>query len=370
MRSMRNLVQEFNVFRWAGPHAARRRAHAPSQARAVARARRAPTKQAPALACRGMPPFDATGRCSSTSTARCSRSRRRRRRCIPARADTQPHRRAVRRRPAARSRWSAAARSPRSTSCSRRSGCPAAGQHGVERRDARGPRPSPSVPGRRAARAPRSRSRDFAARHDGPRLRGQGLRASRCTTASRRGSQAPRTRWCATRRAPSASGVEVQAGKMVVELKPAGHDKGRAIEAFMERSAVRAAACRSSSATTSPTRTASASCSAWAATRSRSAPAHTVAPWRLLNPAAARAWLGDWLEHCVGMMAPCPSDQRSAERQARSIAIAAMLVGLWLCLYLGLIGALPRRILVHELVHAHRAAPAVRRSAAARARAC
>ena len=39
-------------------------------------------------------------------------------------------------------------------------------------------------------------------------------------------------------------------------------------------------------------------------------------------------------------------------RQARYIAIAAMLVGLFLCLQLGLIGALLGGLLVHELVHA------------------
>ena len=39
------------------------------------------------------------------------------------------------------------------------------------------------------------------------------------------------------------------------------------------------------------------------------------------------------------------------ERQARSLAIAATLVGLWLCLNLGLIGALLAGLLVHELVH-------------------
>jgi len=38
-------------------------------------------------------------------------------------------------------------------------------------------------------------------------------------------------------------------------------------------------------------------------------------------------------------------------RQARYAAIAAMLVGLWFCLYLGLIGALLGGLLVHELVH-------------------
>src|SRR6185295_2293754 len=38
--------------------------------------------------------------------------------------------------------------------------------------------------------------------------------------------------------------------------------------------------------------------------------------------------------------------------EARYAAIAAMLVGLWFCLYLGLIGALLGGLLVHELVHA------------------
>jgi predicted PurR-regulated permease PerM len=40
------------------------------------------------------------------------------------------------------------------------------------------------------------------------------------------------------------------------------------------------------------------------------------------------------------------------ERQARLAAVATMLVGLLLCLYLGLIGALFAGLLVHELVHA------------------
>ena len=46
MRSMRHLVQEFNVYRWAGPHAARRGAHAPPPPRAGARARGAARRQA------------------------------------------------------------------------------------------------------------------------------------------------------------------------------------------------------------------------------------------------------------------------------------------------------------------------------------
>ena len=98
---------------------------------------------------------------------------------------------------------------------------------------------------------------------------------------------------------------------------------------------------------------------------------HTEAPWRLLNPAAARAWLGEWLEHCWlvddGALSVRPA---LTERQARSIAIAAMLVGLWLCLYLGLIGALLAGLLVHELVHAIAPHLPFQKGGARAARAC
>ena len=53
----------------------------------------------------------------------------------------------------------------------------------------------------------------------------------------------------------------------------------------------------------------------------------------------------------VGDDAALSAKPALTERQARSLAIAATLVGLWLCLNLGLIGALLAGLLVHELVH-------------------
>ena len=56
------------------------------------------------------------------------------------------------------------------------------------------------------------------------------------------------------------------------------------------------------------------------------------------------------------------------ERQARYAAIAAMLVGLGVCLHLGLIGALLGGLLVHELVHAIAPRISFGKSGATRAR--
>ena len=56
------------------------------------------------------------------------------------------------------------------------------------------------------------------------------------------------------------------------------------------------------------------------------------------------------------------------ERQARAITIGATLVGLWLCLSLGLIGALLAGLLVHELVHTIAPRLAFGRAGANRAR--
>jgi predicted PurR-regulated permease PerM len=56
------------------------------------------------------------------------------------------------------------------------------------------------------------------------------------------------------------------------------------------------------------------------------------------------------------------------EKQARTIAIAAMLVGLWVCLQYGLIAALLGGLLVHELVHLLAARIAYRGSFATGAR--
>src|SRR5204863_7214321 len=90
-------------------------------------------------------------------------------------------------------------------------------------------------------------------------------------------------------------GVEVQRGKMVAELKPAGHDKGRAIEAFMRERpfAGRVPVFLGDDLTDEHgfrvvDRLGGHSI--------KVGPGTTAARWRLPNPAAARAWLANWLE--------------------------------------------------------------------------
>ena len=170
----------------------------------------------------------------------------------------------------------------------------AAGQHGVERRDARGKVYRPSFSADVLARASKHIG-DFAARHAGlvfehkgysmalhyrlaPRLAGAAHAVVR---------EAARTVGC---------GVEVQAGKMVAELKLAGHDKGRAIEAFMKEKpfAGRVPVFLGDDLTDEDgfrvvQRLGGISIKIGAG--------ETVAPWRLDHPAAARTWLGEWLRH-------------------------------------------------------------------------
>jgi len=108
---------------------------------------------------------------------------------------------------------------------------PAAGQHGAERRDAQGRVTRvelPSKPFQAAAKM----LRGFAARHKGLLFEHKGLSmALHYRLAPQLGEEARD----AVEQAASLldSAMEVQSGKMVFELKPAGFDKGRAIEAFM-----------------------------------------------------------------------------------------------------------------------------------------
>ena len=107
----------------------------------------------------------------------------------------------------------------------------AAGQHGIERRDAQGRVHSgdyPRQPLRRAAK----KIGDFAARHAGLVFEDKG------TSFSLHYRLAPELADAAhgtVREAAAEVGdwLEVQHGKMVVELKPAGRDKGVAIEEFL-----------------------------------------------------------------------------------------------------------------------------------------
>src|SRR5204863_5210535 len=106
---------------------------------------------------------------------------------------------------------------------------PAAGQHGVERRDARGrvhqPRFSSDLLGRAA-----DTIRAFAERHSGLVFENKGYSMA---LHYRLAPHLAGAAHAVVREAARAlgEGVEVQRGKMVAELKPAGHDKGRAIAA-------------------------------------------------------------------------------------------------------------------------------------------
>jgi trehalose 6-phosphate phosphatase len=108
---------------------------------------------------------------------------------------------------------------------------PAAGQHGVERRDAKGKlhRHRFPVEVMRRAAAP---IREFAEHHEGLVFEDKG------SSVALHYRLAPRLAAAAhhvVRDAAAQLGalVEVQGGKMVAELKPAGRDKGMAIAEFM-----------------------------------------------------------------------------------------------------------------------------------------
>lgn len=172
---------------------------------------------------------------------------------------------------------------------------PAAGQHGVERRDVRGRLHRPSYSADMLERAA-DMIRSFAERHTGLVFENKGY------SMALHYRLAPRLAGAAhavVREAARAvgEGVEVQRGKMVAELKPAGHDKGRAIEAFMHEKpfAGRTPVFLGDDLTDEHgfrmvERMGGHSIKVGAG--------QSAARWRLANPAAARAWLHEWLAQC------------------------------------------------------------------------
>jgi trehalose 6-phosphate phosphatase len=170
---------------------------------------------------------------------------------------------------------------------------PAAGQHGVERRDGRGRVHQPSFSTELLARAAEP-IRSFAKRHSGLVFEHKGYSmALHYRLAPRLAAAAHAVVREAARTV--GEGVEVQRGKMVAELKPAGHDKGRAIEAFMRERpfAGRMPVFLGDDLTDEHgfrvvDRLGGHSIKVGAGP--------TVARWRLPNPSAARAWLSEWLE--------------------------------------------------------------------------
>ena len=172
---------------------------------------------------------------------------------------------------------------------------PAAGQHGVERRDARGrvhrPRLSSDVLGRAAETI-----RAFAERHAGLVFENKGYSMA---LHYRLAPHLAGAAHAVVREAARAlgEGVEVQRGKMVAELKPAGHDKGRAIAAFMREKpfAGRLPVFLGDDLTDEHGFRVVQELGGHAI---KVGSGQTVARFRLANPAAARAWLQDWLAQC------------------------------------------------------------------------
>jgi len=170
---------------------------------------------------------------------------------------------------------------------------PAAGQHGVERRDARGRVHKPSLSDDLLARAAEP-IRAFAQQHAGLVFEHKGYSmALHYRLAPQLASAAHAVVREAAREL--GDGVEVQRGKMVAELKPAGHDKGRAIEAFMkERPFARRVPVFLGDDLTDEHGFRVVDRLGGHSIKVGAGP--TVARWRLPNPSAARAWLDEWLE--------------------------------------------------------------------------
>jgi trehalose 6-phosphate phosphatase len=169
---------------------------------------------------------------------------------------------------------------------------PAAGQHGVERRDARGRvHRSAFSPGllKKAA----EHIRGFAESHAGLVFEDKGY------SMALHYRLAPRLAGAAhaiVREAARSVGdsVEVQRGKMVAELKPAGHDKGKAIAAFMRERpfAGRLPVFLGDDLTDEDGFRVMEQLGGHSIKIGSGA---TAARWRLQDPSAAREWLKSWL---------------------------------------------------------------------------
>jgi len=170
---------------------------------------------------------------------------------------------------------------------------PAAGQHGAERRDANGLRHRHRFPAN-VLRPVAVGIRSFAAQHQGLVFEDKGASVA---LHYRKAPQLARVAQAAVRDAagPLGEAVEVQDGKMVVELKPAGCDKGKAIAQFMQEApfAGREPVFIGDDATDEYGFRV---VNAMGGHSIKVGEGPSVARWRLENPASTRAWLQAWLE--------------------------------------------------------------------------
>jgi trehalose 6-phosphate phosphatase len=170
---------------------------------------------------------------------------------------------------------------------------PIAGQHGAERRDAGGKRHRHrfAVEALQAAAAP---VRKFAARNEGLVFEDKGA------SVALHYRLAPQLQAAAKavieEAAKSAGGaLELQVGKMVYELKPAGVDKGSAIDEFM-RDAPFAGRTPVFLGDDVTDESGFRVINRLGGHSVKIGQGETAARWRLADPAAAKAWLGAWLD--------------------------------------------------------------------------
>jgi trehalose 6-phosphate phosphatase len=170
---------------------------------------------------------------------------------------------------------------------------PIAGQHGAERRDASGKRHRHrfAVEALHTAAAP---VRKFVGRNEGLVFEDKGA------SVALHYRLAPQLQAAAKavmeQAAKGAGGVlEVQAGKMVYELKPAGVDKGSAIDEFMRDApfAGRIAVFLGDDVTDEFGFRVINRLGGHSVKIGQGA---TAARWRLADPADAKAWLGAWMD--------------------------------------------------------------------------
>jgi trehalose 6-phosphate phosphatase len=170
---------------------------------------------------------------------------------------------------------------------------PAAGQHGAERRDAQGVRHRHRFPAN-VLRPIAFGIRRFASSHQGLVFEDKGASVAlhyRLAPQLASAAQA-KVREVAE---PLGDQVEVQDGKMVVELKPAGCDKGKAIAEFMREApfAGRVPVFLGDDVTDEYGFRV---VNALGGYSIKIGEGESAARWRLENPAAARAWLSQWID--------------------------------------------------------------------------
>lgn len=169
---------------------------------------------------------------------------------------------------------------------------PAAGQHGIERRDALGAVHRHVFPSQ-ALRGAAARIGDFAARHHGLLFEDKGYNLALHYRLAPQLAGAVQA-MLGEAAAQLGAGFELLHGKMVVELKPSGRDKGSAIEEFMREApfAGRRPVFVGDDQTDEygfgvVNRLGGESVKVGAGA--------TAARWRIADAQAVRAWLGGWV---------------------------------------------------------------------------